>query len=114
MKEESKNLINELFASIEQRVKDREKSNKLSKCTRIRYKNGRILDVFLLYLSDNTASISFTDVETKVEVSTVDIREPDLRRLNLTYEEACEIYDEILKRSKVVEDDIKNVVKRNV
>ena len=102
---ENKNLIDKLFTSIEQRVKDREISNKLSKCTRIRHQNGRILDVFLLYLSDNTASISFVDVETKVEVSTVDIREPDLQRLNLTYEEACKIYDEILKRSEVVEGE---------
>ena len=99
IKEENKNLINKLFTSIEQRVKDHEKSNRLSKYARIRHKNGRLLDVFLLYLSDNTASISFIDVETKVEVSTVDIREQDLRRLNLTYEKACEIYNEILKRS---------------
>ena len=84
-------------------MKDREKSNNLSKYTRIRHKNGRLLDVFLLYLSNNTASISFIDVETKVEVSTVDIRESELQRLNLTYGEACEIYDEILKRSEVVE-----------
>lgn len=98
-KKENKDLIDKLFTSIEQRVKDREKSNKLSKSTRIR-QNGRILDVFLLYLSDNTASISFVDVGTKVEVSTVDVREPDLR-LNLTYKEACDIYDEILKRSEV-------------
>ena len=101
-KEENKDLINKLFTSIEQRVKDREKSYKLSKCTRIRHQNGRLLDAFLLYLSGDTASISFIDVETKVEVSTMDIREPDLRRLNLTYEEACGIYDEILKRSEVV------------
>lgn len=104
MQEENKNLIDKLFTSIEQRVKDREKSNKLSKCTRIRHQNGRMLDVFLLYLSDNTASISFVDVETKVEVSTVDIRNPDLQRLNLIYEEACEIYDEILKKSEVVKE----------
>ena len=65
------------------------------------------LDVFLLYLTDNTTSISFIDVETKVEVSTVDIRNPDLRRLNLTYEKACEIYDEVLKRSEIVEADKK-------
>ena len=103
MKEEDKDLIDNLFTSIEQRVKDREKSNELSKCTRIRYQNGRILDVFLLYLFDNTVSISFVDVETKVEVSTMDIRNPDLRRLNLSYEEACGIYDEILKRSEIVE-----------
>lgn len=113
MQEENKNLIDKLFTSIEQRVKDYEKSNKLSKCIRIRYQNGRILDVFLLYLSNDTASISFVDVETKVEVSTVDIHKPDLRCLNLTYEKACEIYDEILKRSEVVEADIKNVVKKN-
>jgi hypothetical protein len=100
--EEDKDLIDNLFASIEQRVKDREKSNNLSKYTRIRHQNGRLLDVFLLYLSNNTASISFVDVETKVEVSTVDVRNPDLRRLNLTYGEAYEIYDEILKRSEVV------------
>ena len=104
MKEEDKDLIDNLFMSIEQRVKDREKSNKLSKCTRIRHQNGRLLDVFLLYLTDNTASISFVDVETKVEVSTVDVCNPDLQRLNLTYEEACEIYDEILKRSKIVKE----------
>ena len=107
MKEENKNLIDKLFTSIEQRVKDSEKSNKLSKYARIRHQNGRLLDVFLLYLSDNTASISFIDVETKVEVSTVDKREPDLRYLNLTYEEACGIYDEILKRSEVMEEKIK-------
>ena len=101
---ENKNLIDKLFTTIEQRVKDREKSNKLSKYARIRYQNGRLLDVFLLYLSSNNASISFVDVETKVEVSTVDIRNPDLRRLNLTYEEACEIYEEILGKSEVVKD----------
>ena len=104
MKEEDKDLIDNLFSSIEQRVKDREKSNRLFKYTRIRHKNGRLLDVFLLYLSNNTASISFVDVETKVEVSTVDIRNPDLRRLNLTYGEASEIYDEILKRSEIVKE----------
>ena len=114
MQEENKNLIDKLFTSIEQRVKDYEKSNKLSKHARIRHQNGRILDMFLLYLSSNTASISFVDVETKVEVSTIDIHEPDLRYLDLTYEKACGIYDEILKRSEVVEADIKNVVKRNV
>lgn len=104
MQTENKNLINGLFTSIDQRVKDREKSNKQSKCTRIRHKNGRLLDVFLLYLSDNTASISFVDVETEVEVSTVDIHIPELQRLNLTYEEACKIYDEILVRSEVVKE----------
>ena len=104
MKEENKNLIDELFTTIEQRVKASKKSNELSKYTRIRHQNGRLLDVFLLYLSGDTASISFIDVETKVEVSTMDIRNPDLRRLNLTYEEACEIYDEILERSEVVKE----------
>ena len=104
MQEENRNLIDKLFTSIEQRVKDRMKSRRLSKYARIRHKNGRILDAFLLYLSDDTASISFVDVETKVEVSTTDIREPDLRCLNLTYNEACEIYNEILKRSEVVKE----------
>ena len=39
IKEENKDLIDKLFTSIEQRVKDRQKSNKLSKCTRIRHQN---------------------------------------------------------------------------
>ena len=100
---ESKEIINKLFTSIEERTKEREKSYKLSKRTRIRHQSGRILDVILLYLSENCASISFVDVKTKVEVSTIDIHNPELRYLYLTYEEANEIYDEILSSSEVIE-----------
>ena len=100
----NKELIDKLFTSIEQRTKERKKSYKLSKRTRIRHQNGRILDVILLYLSKNYASISFVDIETKVEVSTIDIHNPDLRYLYLTYEEASEIYDEILKSSEIVKE----------
>ena len=103
-KEENKELIDKLFTNIEERTKEREKSYGLSKRTRIRHQNGRILDVILLYLPKNCASISFVDVKTKVEVSTIDIRNPELRYLYLTYEKACEIYDEILKSSEIVEE----------
>ena len=103
-KEENKELIDKLFTSVEERAKEREKSHKLSKRTRIRDKNERVLDVILLYLSKDCAAISFVDVKTKVEVSTIDIRNPELRYLYLTYEKACEIYDEILKSSEIVEE----------
>lgn len=108
MKEENKDIIDKLFSSIEKRVKDHhEESYNLSKGSRIRHQNGRIIDIFLIALSNNTATISFVDRETKVEISTVDILDKDLRHPNLTYKEACEIYDEILERSEVVIVDLK-------
>ena len=101
---ENRELIDKLLTSVEERAKEREKSRKLSKRIRIRHQNGRILDVILLYLSKGCAAISFVDVETKVEVSTIDIHNPELRYLYLTYEKASEIYDEILKNSEIVEE----------
>ena len=98
---ENKMLIEKLFDSMERKIKNRELSDKLSKCARLRHKNGRLLDVFLLYLSDGKASIAFVDVKTKVEISTIDILDSDLQYPNLTYEEACEIYDNILKVSVI-------------
>lgn len=102
MNEEIENLIDKLFVGVEKRVKEHKEAI-LSKGTRIRHQNGRILDVYLVLLSGNTASIVLVDVKSKVEISAVDIHKQDLQYLSLTYEEACEIYDEILKRNGVVE-----------
>ena len=108
LKEEDIILIDKLFTHIEEKIEKREGSIKLSKGARIRHKNGRMLDVFLLYLTKNFATISFVDVKTKVEVSTVDIHNKDLQCLNLTYEKASKIYDEIIKSSIVIEANLKN------
>lgn len=96
MKNENKDLINKLFDGIEEKVIAYEIAHKLSKWTRVRLQNGRIIDVFLLALSDDTAAISFIDVETKVEICTVDLRRKGLQLINLKYKKACEIYNEIL------------------
>ena len=101
MKEENKDLIDKLFDGIEEEVIARKIARKLSKCTRIRLQNGRIVDMFLLALSDDTASISLIDIETKAEISTVDLRRKGLQYVNLKYKKACEIYNEILDRDDI-------------
>lgn len=105
--EENKDLIDKLFARVEEKVKEHEIAHNLSKGSRIRHRNGRVLDVYLLALSDNTAAISFVDTKTRVEACTVDTRDKNLRYLDLTYEKACEIYDEILDRNEIVTFDLK-------
>ena len=101
MKNENKDLIGKLFDGIEEKVIAHEIAQKLSKCTRVRLKNGRIIDIFLLALSDDTAAISLIDIKTEAEVCTVDVRRKDLQYVNLKYKKACEIYNEILDRDDI-------------
>lgn len=97
-------LVGKLLLSLGKRVLDHERRSKLCKHSRIRYHNGRVIDVFLLALSNETASVSIIDTLTQVEVSTMDINDKDLQLLNLTYKEASEIYDEILDGSKIAKE----------
>ena len=104
-------LIDRLFARIVKRGEEREETIKLSKGARIKHR-GQVLEVYLiprLPLSDGTATITIHDVNTNVEVSTLDLYDPNMRYLDLTYGNACEIYDKILERSEVIEVDLKKV-----
>lgn len=110
MKEENKSLIYELFEGIEKKARDKKKFFKLSRSARFRHQNGRMLDMFLIYLSDDNISLFLVDVKTKVEVNVLDI--DSYQYWDMTYEQACEIYDDILEESIVSKEDLKENGKR--
>ncbi len=107
---EEEDLIDKLFNIIAERIEEREASRKLSKCARIRHQ-GQVLEVYLipqLPLSDDTATITIVDVDTKVEVCTVDLNDTTLRYLDLPYVKACVIFDKIVESWEGIETDLKN------